>query len=77
MDLDTAKQRKALIEAAVEPIIGGISAEASDYDKVKYVYVTVIINTDYNLNASDNQNIYSVFVNKSSVCQGYAKGIPV
>lgn len=73
MDIDTAKQRKAMIEEAVEPIIGGISAEASDYDKVKYVYETVIINTDYNLNASDNQNIYSVFVNKSSVCQGYAK----
>lgn len=73
MDLDTAKQRKAMIEEAVEPVISGISAEAGDYDKVKYVYETIILNTDYNLDASDNQNIYSVFVNKSSVCQGYAK----
>ena len=73
MDMDTAKQRKTMIEEAVEPVISGISAEADDYDKVKYVYETIILNTDYNLDASDNQNIYSVFVNKSSVCQGYAK----
>lgn len=73
MDMETARQRKVMIEEAVEPIVGGISADASDYDKVKYVYETIILNTEYNLNAPDNQNIYSVFVNKSSVCQGYAK----
>ena len=73
VDLDTAVERAEAIELAVERILAGIPAEASDYDKVKYVYDTLIRQTDYDLNAADNQNIYSVFVGHSSVCQGYAK----
>ena len=33
----------------------------------------MIRNTDYQLDSPDNQNIYSVFINHTSVCQGYAK----
>ena len=73
MDLDEAKKRKARIEAAADDILFGIDMEASDYEKVKYVYETLILNTDYQLDAPDNQNIYSVFLNHASVCQGYAK----
>lgn len=73
MDYDTALARKAEIEAAAKEILGGIGGDASDYDKIKYVYETLIRNTDYRLGAPDNQNIYSVFVNHASVCQGYAK----
>ena len=47
--------------------------DASEYDKVKAVYEKIIFSTDYDLNASDNQNIASVFLGNSSVCQGYAK----
>ena len=73
MDLDTAVARKEEIEAASEEILSGISRDAADYDKVKYVYETLIRSTDYDLDAPDNQNIYSVFVQHLSVCQGYAK----
>ena len=73
MDFDTAVERRAEIEAAAEEILGKVDEDASDYDKVKYVYETLIRNTEYQLNAPDNQNIYSVFVNHTSVCQGYAK----
>lgn len=73
VDLDTAVERAETIELAAEQILSGIPAEASDYDKVKYVYDTLIRQTDYDLNAADNQNIYSVFAGRSSVCQGYAK----
>lgn len=73
MDRETAILRRQEIEQAAEQILAGISAEASDYDKVKYVYETLIASTDYELQSPDNQNIYSVLVNHRSVCQGYAK----
>lgn len=73
MDRETALLRSREIEEAAEEILEGIAAETSDYDKVKYVYDTLITATDYELQAPDNQNIYSVLVNHRSVCQGYAK----
>lgn len=73
MDLETAVARREEIRAAAEVLEAGIDGEASDYEKVKYVYETLIRNTDYDLEAPDNQNIYSVFVRHFSVCQGYAK----
>lgn len=53
--------------------LSDIQPDASEYDKVKAVYEKIIFSTDYDLNASDNQNIASVFLGNSSVCQGYAK----
>lgn len=73
MELTDALQYRTAIEESAEDILAGIDREASDYDKVKYVYDTIVSNTDYDLNAPENQNIYSVFVNHRSVCQGYAK----
>lgn len=71
--LEECISKKAQIDAAVNGILSGISVEATDYEKIKYVYETIIFNTDYCMDASDNQNIYSVFVGHASVCQGYAK----
>lgn len=51
----------------------GISSNASEYEKIRYTYEFVIANTEYKLEAKENQNILSVFLNKESVCQGYAK----
>lgn len=73
MNGQDAVQRREEIEAAAAPILQGISREAGDYEKIKYVYETIIRGTEYDLGAPDNQNVYSVFVNKASVCQGYAK----
>lgn len=73
VDYETALMRRSEIEAAADAALAGISQQASEYEKVKYVYEWVITSTDYDLEAPDNQNIYSVFVNHRSVCQGYAK----
>ena len=75
MDVDTAAVRSEEILAAAEQILAGIDGNAGEYEKVKYVYDTIIRNTDYDMNAPDNQNIYSVFIHHASVCQGYGGGV--
>jgi len=73
ISLESALARQDEITASADRILAGIDEQASDYEKVKYVYETLIRETDYSLDAPDNQNLYSVFVNHLSVCQGYAK----
>ncbi len=72
-DVETIYARKHEIELAVEAMIEPAGKLEEDYEKIKYVYETLIAQTDYDVNSTDNQNIYSVLVNRSSVCQGYAK----
>lgn len=72
-DYETTKRKALEIESAVRNILTGVTENMDQYEKVKYVYETIILNTDYRLDAPDNQNMYSVLVGHSSVCQGYAK----
>ena len=48
-------------------------ANLSDIEKVAYVYKWIAQNTTYNEYSSFNQSIYSVLINRNSVCTGYAK----
>ena len=73
MQEEEALFRQTQILNAADLILSGIDSDAGDYEKIKYVYEYLIRNTWYDLTASDNQNIYSVFVGRASVCQGYAK----
>lgn len=66
------EHKQALIDEKVAEILSGIPEDASDYEKEKYVYDYVVLHTDYDEEAPDNQNIISVFLNGASVCQGYA-----
>jgi len=72
-DEDTAREKALKIGASVENLLADAPDNGSEYEKVKYVYDTLVLNTDYELESDDNQNIYSVFVNHKSVCLGYAK----
>ncbi|MDD3403294.1 MAG: transglutaminase domain-containing protein [Hespellia sp.] len=69
-EIETRRQE---IDAAVQECLQGSPTEGTVYDKIKYVYEYLVNQTEYRLEASDSQNIYSVFVNKESVCAGYAK----
>lgn len=65
-------------EAQIEEMASGIVNEATamyneEYGQVRYIYEKLIQMTRYDLEATDNQNISSVFLNQSSVCMGYAK----
>ena len=69
------KLKESEIEEATLQMLKSIPAKAEDYEKVKYVYETIINNTEYDMTAEENQNIISVFLNQASVCQGYAKAV--
>ena len=67
------EQRNQEIESARDTCLSGISDLSDEYEKIKYIYTYLIDNVDYDLDAPDNQNIYSIFVNRQSVCAGYSK----
>lgn len=72
-DMAERERRQAEIDAAVMECLAGIRKSASDYEKILYVYEYIVNTVDYDLESEDNQNIYSVFANRRSVCAGYSK----
>lgn len=74
-DREEKESKEQQIEKAALNMLTKLDADATDYEKVKYVYEAVIHNTEYDMEAEDNQNICSVFLNNASVCQGYAKAV--
>lgn len=65
-------RRQAKIDAVVDAKMEGLIG-ADDYETVKAVYEDLILSTDYSMDSPDHQNICSVFLDKKSVCNGYAK----
>lgn len=72
-DIEERERRQSKIDMSVEKCLAGIETDASEYDKILYVYDYIVDTVDYDLESEDNQNIYSVFVNRRSVCAGYSK----
>lgn len=67
------EERQAQIDAAAQECLSGIDGNASDYEKIRYVYEYIVNTVEYDENAPDNQNIYSSMVGKRSVCAGYSR----
>lgn len=67
------EKEKAIRQAADGIVTEAVSMYNEQYGQVRYLYETLICTTQYDENASDNQNITSVFLNHISVCMGYAK----
>lgn len=70
---EEAAEKQRGIEDYVNQCLAGIPEGADEYERVKYVYEYLIHHTDYDVSTKDSQNICSVFLEKRSVCQGYAK----
>ncbi len=66
-------QKRQQIETYVNQCLEGLPENADEYETVKYIYEYLIFHTEYDAESENNQNICSVFLNGSSVCQGYAK----
>ncbi len=61
------------IDTIATGILMNVNPGASDYDKIKFIFDTIVLQTEYDVNSPDNQNVISVLINKRSVCQGYSK----
>lgn len=70
---DEKERRQEQIDAAAAECIGTMPAGASEYDQIRHVYEYLIRTVDYDMSASDNQNIYSALAGKRSVCAGYSR----
>lgn len=75
-DYTMTKEEKEAKEGKIHAVFSEWMAECptdgSDYEKSKFVYEKLINEVDYDTDAPDNQTIVSVFLNKRTVCQGYA-----
>ena len=60
------------VERTKDQWLAGLPADASEYERVKYVYEILIDEVTYDLTAENNQNILSVFLNQRTVCAGFA-----
>lgn len=72
-DEEECESRISRIEEEAKRILEGIPAGAGDFEKIKYIFDVLVNETEYNMDAEDNQNICSVFLGHESTCQGYAK----
>ena len=71
----TEQEREELqqqVDMVADAWLAEVPADASDYEKAKLVYETLIEQVDYDTKSENNQNILSVFIGKKTVCQGYA-----
>ena len=60
------------VESTKDQWLSELASDASEYEKVKYVYEVLIDEVTYDLTAENNQNILSVFLGQRSVCAGFA-----
>ncbi|MCI8373408.1 MAG: hypothetical protein HFI75_13670 [Lachnospiraceae bacterium] len=73
MTQEESQQLQEQIDTVVFECLEGLPARADTYTTAKYLFEYIILNTEYNKEAANNQNICSVFLENESVCMGYSK----
>ena len=73
MTIEEAGELEKQIELEAQGYIDGINGNMDGYEKAKFIYTKMIEDINYNTASENNQNIISAFINKETVCQGFAK----
>lgn len=74
-DLKEKIRREKQIENSVRKLLFELSHETYEYNRIKKIFEYLADTVDYQVNAPENQNIYSALVNKRSVCAGYSRAM--
>lgn len=74
MDEEEQERIRTQINAEADRMLEDAPFDGTDFDKVLYVYNTLIREVDYDKSAENNQNLISTFIGHRTVCQGYAYG---
>ena len=72
VDGQEARDLQNQIEAKADQWIQG-APQGDTYERIKYVYETLIDQVEYQEDSPQNQNIRSVFLEGKTVCMGYSK----
>lgn len=73
MTKEEINEQQKYVDAYAKAFLDNLPKNSSEYEKIKFAYEFVILTTDYDTNAVENQNIISVCRYQKSVCKGYAK----
>lgn len=73
LDAAEVEEKREAVDEYVTNVLAGCPDDASDFEKIKYVYDHLIKNNEYDPDSENNQNILSVVENGRTVCQGYTK----
>lgn len=63
------------IDAVCDSWLSQVETNVDDYTKVQQIFEILVNNVDYDVDAENNQNIISVFLNRKTVCNGYASAM--
>lgn len=70
---DEVAKNNSVLCTMTDTILQNVPKEGSDYEKVKYIYESLIAFTEYSQGCMYDQSLASVFLYGESVCAGYAK----
>lgn len=70
---DEVSEKQTQMEPIINECLVNVPVDGTEYDKVKYAFEYIINLVEYDMMATDSQNICSVFIEKKSVCAGYAR----
>lgn len=75
-EYQTGREEAASLQEQIETVADQWIAQAPQgdtYERIKYVYETLIQQVEYQEDSEQNQNIRSVFLEEKTVCMGYSK----